>query len=92
MKKLQQKNRFPFFDHTGLDTCFWNLGRKLKDESIVDYESHSEDNSIEVTLSTVCMKVSEHSNIAKVLKRLHDRYPDDADVYALLFLFEEAKS
>lgn len=97
MKKLQVKqyhglnSKLPV-EHV-FDLMFFDLGRKLKDESIVDYEStHHDNNVMKMRLSTVCMKHTEYLNISKVLMRLHERYPEDADVYALLFLFEEAKS
>ena len=93
MKKLQVEQRHCMISkhpvESVFDLMFFDLGRKLKDESIVDYESSHDNNGVEMRLSTVCMKPTEHLNIGKVLRSLHERYPEDADVYALLFLFEE---
>lgn len=93
MKILKVKRRFQV-DHNidtaaVLDEMFDVLGKGIKDESLVDYESYYGDGSeYELRLSTVCMSPQEYKNIASVLKRLHERYPGDGDVYALFFLFK----
>lgn len=89
MKKLQVQQWFMAgreIDFTVvLDRMFDELGKGIKDESLVDYESsYGDGNGYDLRLSTVCMRPQEYKNIVELLKRLNYRYKDDPDVYALI--------
>ena len=91
MKKLQVQKKYP--QHRGVDTAaildlmFYELGKGVRDETIVDYEASNDKRGLDFRLSTICMKPREHANIALLLRRLRDRYPSDTEVTSLLLLF-----